>query len=548
MKLQAIIVILFYFFLLYFSKQKKLKSNIFLINGPFIFLKSPNLLRIVHKISSKNNIWKIFSFFGILFLYMGMFFMIWMILNVDYLMILNIYSKIIPKITIFNKFHNIILIPGVNDIIPFSWGLISLIITLIIHELSHSIVCFNEKINVNSIGFLFLIIPIGGFAEPDEKELYKEKYNDKISLNEIYELRKKRLRILSSGVMGNFFLSIIALSIFFGPVLNMFIEDNDWVITSSNKDENNTLFILSINNINIKTISDIYSLQNIFLKSKNIKLTVEDNYHIKKNKEIINIDPNLFKINSYIIIENIEKQSPAYYSNLKIGDIILEIDNYQIKNTYDFSDIINSKNPLDNISMKILSNNKEKYEILNIGYHNYEKEKVYIGITYSIHHYIQYSNIYKIEQKSINNNLKSIPKMLLGYNNQDFDLKTINQGMVLLTSLPLIINPPNLSLNIKEIFNEKILINNLKLILLNSTLWIGWMNLYIGLFNCLPAYPLDGGIAFKTSMEILFQKIGIKKDKINSLSNNFLSFTTCFIYISILSSLIWPYLCSYLLI
>ena len=31
----------------------------------------------------------------------------------------------------------------------------------------------------------------------------------------------------------------------------------------------------------------------------------------------------------------------------------------------------------------------------------------------------------------------------------------------------------------------------------NLLLWIGWINLYAGLFNCLPAVPLDGGHIFR---------------------------------------------------
>ena len=557
MKLQSIIIIILfivYFLLLYYLKKKKIENNLFIINGPLILIRSSLLLNFIHKISKKNYIWKIFSILGISLLYIGMIFMLWMIYNMDYFMILNIYSKMIPKITIFNKFHNIILIPGVNDMIPFSWGIIALIITLIIHELSHSVICFNEKVNVKSIGLLIFIIPIGGFAEPDEKELYKEKYSLKINKKELNNIKIKRLKILSSGVMGNFLIAIITFTILFGPILNMLINNNNWIITKINQDKsiNNEFYLKDINNIQLKDISNIYKLQSIFLKSNEIKLILEDNNHNIKKEEILNFDSNILKISSYLIIDNIDNQSPAYYSNLSVGDIIIEMNNYKIKDIYDITNILNSKMPLDTILIKVFSNNKEKYEILNVGYKNYEKERTYIGITYSIHYYIKYSNEYKIEQKNVNNyiyNLKSIPKMLLGYNsNGDFNLKTINDGFILLTSLPFINNysiDKNNNDNLK-IFDRNIFTNNLKWILLNSSLWIGWMNLYVGLFNCLPASPLDGGGVFKTTMEIIFQKIGI--DKNNNISNCFSVLITYFIYSSIFLTLLWPYICSYLLI
>jgi membrane-associated protease RseP (regulator of RpoE activity) len=34
----------------------------------------------------------------------------------------------------------------------------------------------------------------------------------------------------------------------------------------------------------------------------------------------------------------------------------------------------------------------------------------------------------------------------------------------------------------------------------NTLLWVGWLNFYVGLFNCLPAVPLDGGHVFKDSI------------------------------------------------
>jgi membrane-associated protease RseP (regulator of RpoE activity) len=41
----------------------------------------------------------------------------------------------------------------------------------------------------------------------------------------------------------------------------------------------------------------------------------------------------------------------------------------------------------------------------------------------------------------------------------------------------------------------------------NLLLWVGWINLYAGLFNCLPAVPLDGGHIFRDLVQTGFERV-----------------------------------------
>jgi membrane-associated protease RseP (regulator of RpoE activity) len=41
----------------------------------------------------------------------------------------------------------------------------------------------------------------------------------------------------------------------------------------------------------------------------------------------------------------------------------------------------------------------------------------------------------------------------------------------------------------------------------NTLLWVGWLNFYVGLFNCLPAVPLDGGHIFSELFKSFTEKI-----------------------------------------
>jgi membrane-associated protease RseP (regulator of RpoE activity) len=93
-----------------------------------------------------------------------------------------------------------LLIPGFN--LPLLSGIIAIIVLALIHEFSHGITAFAEKIKVKNAGFGFLLflpmIPVA-FVEPDEKSMKKSS-------------RLSRLRVLSAGSFAN----LIAFVLFLG--------------------------------------------------------------------------------------------------------------------------------------------------------------------------------------------------------------------------------------------------------------------------------------------------------------------------------------------
>jgi len=64
-------------------------------------------------------------------------------------------------------------IPGVNPIIPVTYGIPAFAISVVIHEVFHGIVARKHGLKVNSVGILFFVVPMGAFVEPDEEEITK---------------------------------------------------------------------------------------------------------------------------------------------------------------------------------------------------------------------------------------------------------------------------------------------------------------------------------------------------------------------------------------
>lgn len=96
-----------------------------------------------------------------------------------------------------------LLIPGLNPILPWTYGWIGLVITIIIHEAGHGIVARVYNTKVESTGVvLFLVIPIGAFVNIQQDELNRTSF-------------KQKSAILTAGPMNNMILAGICFGLLF---------------------------------------------------------------------------------------------------------------------------------------------------------------------------------------------------------------------------------------------------------------------------------------------------------------------------------------------
>ena len=141
--------------------------------------------------------WRSFANLGILLMFAGMIAMFLVIALSDLALYTSFLNGNVPEPGKYNAPRNILLIPGVNEFIPFTWGVIALIVTLVVHEFSHAILCRVEGIRVKSMGILYALVPVGGFAEPDDEQLFGPKNTEKeppltATIEEIEEWEKRK--------------------------------------------------------------------------------------------------------------------------------------------------------------------------------------------------------------------------------------------------------------------------------------------------------------------------------------------------------------------
>jgi len=91
--------------------------------------------------------------------------------------------------------------PGPVFSVPFWYWIIAIFIVVTVHEPMHALFARLEKVKIKNMGvFLFLVIPLGAFADPDEKQIKKLSWEGK-------------LRIFAAGSFGNMVVAVIFIAL-----------------------------------------------------------------------------------------------------------------------------------------------------------------------------------------------------------------------------------------------------------------------------------------------------------------------------------------------
>ncbi len=94
---------------------------------------------------------------------------------------------------------SVLLLPGINPMLPIVYGWIAIVCAIAIHEGAHGVVARNVGLRVKSSGLLFfLIVPIGAFVDVDEEQIKKAK-------------PRASLKVMAAGVGGNILLGVVCL-------------------------------------------------------------------------------------------------------------------------------------------------------------------------------------------------------------------------------------------------------------------------------------------------------------------------------------------------
>ncbi len=484
-------------------------------HGPLLMIRTTKGQKFLDRVASVKGFWRLFGDAGIPLMLLGMFLMFALIILSDIIMVTSLYEQTMQTPSEIHELRNIFLIPGINKFIPFVWGIIGLIVTLVVHEFSHAIMSKAEDIRVKSMGLILVLIPIGGFAEPDEEQLFGIRDKDKGGENGVKSdqktaTRRQRIRILTAGVMANFVTAFVAFALFFivigsiAPVSNVVITD---VVPGSPADDIGLTEMTVITHINDKKIENgsVFHTQIASLPVGEVfRLGIKKD---GKASEVL-LKPDIGKngIISGVKFNEIVSGMPGEKAGLVEGTMITRIDDVPISDTQDFFDFMANTTPDQEIIIHTLVANEEINYSITLASNPSGGEKGFIGIsgfsTIVISRSIGVS-IGEYPAKELLHFLQNIPYMMMGM-----------VGWIILLVLPF----PNPFIGSFAGFNTSIYMFYEPIgwavplgvgvfWLANSLLWIGWMNFYVGLFNCLPMLPLDGGHVFRDTLHSILARL-----------------------------------------
>ncbi len=455
------------------------------VSGPFLMWKTEGGKNFINKLAEKKRFWTNYGSLGLIIVSISMIIIFFLVAWSAYLAT-SIPAEQAPE-TI-----EILALPGINPLIPLWFGILGLAVAIIVHEFSHGILARVADIDIKSLGLIFVVVPIGAFVEPNEDQM-----EDLESI--------KRGRIYAAGPTTNIILALVVVLIFStlfmgaisareeGVVISGIVENSPAAASDLREGEQ----ILSIGHERIRNRDDLNSVNITPVENVEVETLRGDSEHSHS-------------ITSGLVVAGMVAGYPMERTDIETGDIITAIDDSTVKNYDDFSELLDSKEPYEEIKVTYHSKNETDYEEYNVTFELDERNgDAYMGVM------VTYLGVTTWE-------VDMIPKLLSRPYADAENLQDYVQSSLEYIALPFLGLSP-LPEEIAELYTIEgplsVLPSNSFWIIANSLYWIFWLNLLVGLFNSLPAVPLDGGFIFKDGMKNLVKKIGLNDDKGEKVSS-----------------------------
>jgi membrane-associated protease RseP (regulator of RpoE activity) len=175
--------------------------------GPILTLHTQRFRDLLDRLAAPKRLWRAWGNFGVgvaLVVMLGSLFFF------AFAAVLTLQNP--PQQSAINQPRNVLVIPGVNDFLPLSVApeiVLGLLIALVVHEGGHGLMCRVGDIDVESVGLALLaFIPVGAFVEPSEESRRNADRGD-------------QTRMFAAGVTNNFAITVVAFALLFGPVVGM---------------------------------------------------------------------------------------------------------------------------------------------------------------------------------------------------------------------------------------------------------------------------------------------------------------------------------------
>ena len=490
--------------------------------GPIIMWRTRKGRELINRIATYERVW---TYFGKASLWICAGAMATM------MVLLLWQATIVPRIEKAPSPELILGVPGINPVIPVGYGILGLAVAMIVHEFSHGIMTRLGKMEITSLGLLFLVFPIGAFVEPDNKQLEGT-------------TRGKRSKVFAAGPASNILFALVTLGLFSGVMMSAAVPVDDGALVVGVV-EGSPASMAGLAPYTVVTVVDGEVMDGSDAIEERIAAPgaeVSVTYRLG-GEEVVATN-----VTDGLAVAYVVKGYGADEAGLETGMVVISLDDEAVTNIDALRGIMEGTTSGQVVNVTVMSYDddadafvidpdvasiqlSDKHEFYERFYPD-ENDPSYASQGYLGAGFLMLG--LDVREPDHYANLLANPF------SGDRSIGDFSMSWLRLIALPFLDLAP-LRSPVTDLYEPggslAWMPDGAFWILTNSLYWIFWINLMLGLTNVLPAVPLDGGYIFRDGMDYALTKVN--KDSTKEQRDRTTSSVTMFLALLVLFLIMW---------